>query len=91
MQILENKEDYGKLPHINFHPDIVKSTLAVILNTTDDLCVCPGISDPVQIDIVVKKKKKLCHTMSILVEQLLMEKLLNVSEVPSVLTFYLMS
>jgi len=88
--------DYGELPHIIFHSDMFKSVLAVILNTTDDLhvCVCRGISDPALTDIAERKKQHLsyyfdsCGTII-----LLMEKLLNVSEVhvPNVLTCYLMN
>ena len=55
MQILGNKVDYGELPHIIFHPDIFKSASA------DDLCVCPGISDPALIDIAERKKQKLSY------------------------------
>lgn len=68
--------DYRELPRIIFHPDIFKSTLDVILYTTDDLCVSPGLNDPGLIDIAERKKNKICHTMLIIKGQLFMEKLL---------------
>ena len=45
VQILENKVDYGELPHVIFQPNIFKSALDMILKTIDDLHVCPGIND----------------------------------------------
>ena len=50
--------DYRELPRIIFHPDFFKSTLDVILYTTDDLCVSPGLNDPGLIDIAERKKTK---------------------------------
>ena len=50
--------DYRELPRVIFHPDVFKSTLDVILYTTDDLCVSPGLNDPGLIDIAERKKTK---------------------------------
>lgn len=58
MHTLADKVFYRELPHIIFHPDVFKFTLDVILYTTDDLCVCPGINDPALIDIAERKKTK---------------------------------
>ena len=58
VQILSKKVDYGELPLIIFQPNICKSVLDIILKTTDNLRVCPGMSDPTLVDVTERKKSK---------------------------------
>lgn len=63
VQILGNRVDYGELPLVIFQPNLFKSALDVILKTTDDIRVCPGISDPTLVDIAERKKQNLLYNV----------------------------
>ena len=72
-----NKVDYGELPQFIFQPNIFKTSQQMILKTTEDLRVCPGINDPTMIN-TAERKNTSPYTKLTLKGQLLMEKLLSV-------------
>ena len=51
-----NKVDYGELPQFIFHPNILKTAQQMVLKTTEDLRVCPGINDPTMINTAERKE-----------------------------------
>ena len=51
-----NKVDYGELPQFIFHPNILKTAQQMVVKTTEDLRVCPGINDPTMINTAERKE-----------------------------------
>ena len=73
VHIMGNKVDYGELPQFIFQPNIFKTAQQMILKTTEDLRVCPGINDPTMIN-TAERKNTSPYTKLTLKGQLLMEK-----------------
>ena len=69
--------DYGELPQFIFQSNIFKTAQQMILKTTEDLHVCPGINDPTMTN-TAERKNTSPYTKLTLKGQLLMEKLLSV-------------